>query len=70
MGLRREPIYITREAWRGLWLLSKASEKSPDEIANDMILADIAKNFPELVLYQAEQNKREQALIKTLGVSR
>jgi hypothetical protein len=55
-------------AWS--WLLSNASEKSPDEIANDMIMAHIQKNFPELVLYQVEQNKKEQALIKTLGVSR
>jgi len=71
--IRRDPIYISTEVWRWLWLLAK-SESVPDdnriatadEIADQILRQAIREQHPELMEHQKEIEKLEKALIDSL----
>jgi hypothetical protein len=74
MSIRRDPIYLSSEIWRALWILAKS--KSPkegerlmtaDEMADEMLREAIKLHFPQLLEHQKQVAKMETDLVKSLG---
>lgn len=74
MSIRKDPIYISTEVGRALWLLSKmetsiATDRpimTPDEIADRELREVIKSKWPQLFEFQKETEKREKTLIESL----
>jgi hypothetical protein len=73
MTIRSEPIYLSREVCRALWLLAQA--KAPiaedhhvtaDEMADYLLRQLIKDKYPQLFDHQKQIDKLEQELIKNL----
>lgn len=67
MSIRREPIYIQTETFRSLWLIAKAEEKTPDEVADSIITRAIKELHPALIEHRSTINKLEREIIAKLG---
>ncbi len=74
MSIRREPTYLTYEVYAALRLLAKARSTemesgtvTADGLANEMLRAHIAENYPQLFEHQKNVEKLEREMIKTLG---
>jgi hypothetical protein len=78
MNIRKDPIYLSREVSRMLWMDAKA--KGPvtdgqglqrvmtgDEIADTIIRAYYQKNYPMLLEHLKAVEKMQKEVIKTLG---
>jgi Mg2+ and Co2+ transporter CorA len=68
VSIRRDPIYISTPVWRALRIISKAKEKTPDEIADDLLAEAIQAKFPKVVEQLSEIDKIERQLIKQIGM--
>jgi hypothetical protein len=76
MTIRKEPIYISTQVWRALWLLSKATPSTndgmgintatPDEMADLMLRDSIGRNYPQLFEHQKTIDKLDKELIEDL----
>ena len=79
MSIRRDPVYLSSDVWRALWLLAKAAPKptpkdyeetrsisTPDEIADQILRQAIQEQNPQLFEHQKQIDKMEKELIKTL----
>ena len=77
MNLRREPTYLSSDVWRACWLIAKwrsgklddqgmARTTSPDEIAVELLRAQLKQYYPQLLEHQKHIEKLEQELVKTL----
>jgi hypothetical protein len=76
MTIRKEPIYLSTQVWRALWLLSKATPSkndgmsintaTPDEMADLMLRDSIARNYPQLFEHQKKLDKLDKELIESL----
>lgn len=62
----KKPIYVSKEVSRGLWLLSKAKEKTPDELADEMLRNALHREYPDLIQHQTEVSQLEKEVIKKL----
>ena len=78
MSIRRDPIYLSSEVWRALWVLAQARGSrtdsqgfqimaTPDEVADEFLRESITKKHPQIFEHQKEVRKMEKALIKAIG---
>lgn len=73
MAIRRDPIYLSSEVYRALWLVSKINRSqgkdeiiTPDEVADLMLRKSIAENYPAVFEHQKNVEKLEKELLKSL----
>lgn len=76
MNIRRDPIYISTEVGRALWLLAKSEKvhptgehgdnKTADEIADDILRQAIREQHPQIFEHQKKIESMEKELIKSL----
>jgi hypothetical protein len=79
--IRRDPIYISREVWNWLRLLSKAEpvpenantsydtitrKVTPDEIADQILRQAIREQYPQLAELQKALNDLETGIVQAL----
>jgi len=67
MSIRREPTYLSTEVWRALFVIARAFEVTPDELANDILDKAIKERFPSVLNYLAQVQKLEREVVKALG---
>jgi hypothetical protein len=76
MTIRRDPIYLSTEVSRALWILAHA--RSPedgsrimtaDEMADTILREAITQKYPQLLEHQKRITKMEAELVKSLGGS-
>ena len=75
MSIRRDPVYLSSDVWRALWLLSKyknldseivTAKCTPDELADDILREVIKDKYPQIFKHQKRIDEMEEILIKTL----
>jgi hypothetical protein len=79
--IRRDPIYVSTEVWRWLWLLAKAEpapesantsydtisrKVTPDEIADQILRQAIREQHPRLAEYVKRIDDLEKEVVQTL----
>ena len=74
MNIRRDPIYLSTDVYRALWMLAKS--KSPadggrimtaDELADTLLREAIAQKYPQLFEHQTRIAEMEKELVKSLS---
>jgi hypothetical protein len=67
MAIRREPIYIQTDTWRCLWLIAKALECTPDEVADSYLMQVVELRHPELLEHRKQASKLEREIIAKIA---
>lgn len=67
MSIRREPTYLSTDTWQALFVISRAFEITPDELANDLLDKAIKERFPSVLNYLGQVDKLRKEVIKTIG---
>jgi len=66
--IRRDPIYLSTEVWRCLWIVAKAKETTPDELADNLLRESLNGIYPEVVKHHAEVTRMERSVIRDIGM--
>ena len=69
MSIRRDPIYISSDVWRSLFTVARSQEKTPDELADELLAGVIRDRYPGVINYLKAVHALEKDIIKTLGGS-
>ena len=62
----KKPVYLSNNVMRWLWLISKSSEDSVDQLAESMIANSVAKLYPEAVKGLQELDALEKEIVESL----